>query len=190
MDQLVDCWAGCANVLVQQKDQVSFKTLQLEREGGSERRRVLTRPVLSSLSQDWSSYLELGPESWKRIGDSAAKRQVGLRFLYNVGSLDPGAYEVRSVSSRLLLPPLGSLFIADSFSPYLFNSPSKSTSSPSSSKPSWFLPPVSPSNQSSAPSSSTSIPSPTYSPISRLRRTRMDGSSSTWTCSKSRGWIS
>ncbi|KAL7412151.1 Mus7/MMS22 family-domain-containing protein [Mrakia frigida] len=63
VDQLVDCWAGCASVLVQQKD------------------------------QDWSSYLELGPESWKRIGDSAAKRQVGLRFLYNVGSLDPGAYE-------------------------------------------------------------------------------------------------
>lgn len=27
VDQLVDCWAGCANVLVQQKDQVSFKTL-------------------------------------------------------------------------------------------------------------------------------------------------------------------
>jgi hypothetical protein len=46
------------------------------------------------LSQDWSSFLELGPESWRRIGDSMARRQVGLRFMYNIGILDPGAYAV------------------------------------------------------------------------------------------------
>jgi len=35
VDQLVDCWAGCASVLVQQKDQVSLRS-RLE---GRRRRR-------------------------------------------------------------------------------------------------------------------------------------------------------
>lgn len=155
------------------------------------RRKTATRtdafrfPV--SFPQDWTSYLELGPESWKRIGNSAAKRQVGIRFLYNVGMLDPSAYEVRCVYSPSSFRFL--LFVPDLL--LKLCSPSKSTTSPFSSKPSPFLPPASPSSLSSSRSCSTSTRSGTSSPTSRSRRTRRRaGSCSFWSCSRSREWIS
>lgn len=62
VEMLIDCWAGCAHVLVQNG------------------------------LRDWSSYLTYGNESWKRLEDAVARRDVGLRFLQNVVSLDPAAY--------------------------------------------------------------------------------------------------
>jgi hypothetical protein len=53
--------------------------------------------------QDWSSYVELGAESWKRFGTLAARRQVGLRFLWNVISLEPAAFSVRSALIVVLI---------------------------------------------------------------------------------------
>jgi hypothetical protein len=59
----IDCWAGCANVLVQNG------------------------------LRDWDSFLNMGNESWKRIDDAAAKRDVGLRFVQNMLVLDSASYE-------------------------------------------------------------------------------------------------
>lgn len=56
------------------------------------------------ISQDWSSYVELGTESWKRFGTLTARRQVGLRFLWNVVSLDPSAISVRLSVDEMINP--------------------------------------------------------------------------------------
>ncbi len=71
LELVVDCWAGCAHVLV------------------------------TNGLREWSSYLGFGNESWKRIDDPIGRRDVGLRFLQNVLSLDAAAiqrreYEVES----------------------------------------------------------------------------------------------
>ncbi|PWN20950.1 hypothetical protein BCV69DRAFT_248575, partial [Microstroma glucosiphilum] len=62
VELLIDCWAGCAHVLVQNG------------------------------LRDWHGYLTYGNESWKRLVDATGKRDVGLRFLQNVAVLDPNAY--------------------------------------------------------------------------------------------------
>ncbi|CAO1634187.1 unnamed protein product [Sympodiomycopsis kandeliae] len=59
---LVDCWAGCASLLVQNG------------------------------LRDWHGYLNYGNESWKRLSDVVGRRDIGLRFLQNVAMLDPTAY--------------------------------------------------------------------------------------------------
>lgn len=59
---VIDCWVGCAYVMVQNG------------------------------MKDWNSYLTLGNESWKRIDDPIGKRDVGLRFMQNIAVLDPAAY--------------------------------------------------------------------------------------------------
>ncbi|KLO13255.1 hypothetical protein SCHPADRAFT_852723 [Schizopora paradoxa] len=61
-DRWVDCWVGCAAVVVQNE------------------RRV------------WSYYLEMGSQSWTSISDSALRRRVGLRFMHRLLQLDPPAY--------------------------------------------------------------------------------------------------
>ncbi|SJX66221.1 uncharacterized protein SRS1_10889 [Sporisorium reilianum f. sp. reilianum] len=65
LELVVDCWAGCAHVLV------------------------------TNGLREWSSYLGFGNESWKRIDDAVGRRDVGLRFLQNVASLDPAAVQQR-----------------------------------------------------------------------------------------------
>lgn len=68
LNVLIDCWAGCASVLVHNG------------------------------LRDWSSYLNYGNESWKRIDDAIAKRDVALRFLHQVLSLDPtSAYKEHQI---------------------------------------------------------------------------------------------
>ncbi|EPQ30847.1 uncharacterized protein PFL1_01745 [Pseudozyma flocculosa PF-1] len=62
LEAVVDCWAGCAHVLIQNG------------------------------LRSWTSYLTYGNESWKRIDDPVGKRDVGLRFLLNVLVLDPAAF--------------------------------------------------------------------------------------------------
>ncbi|WFD07083.1 hypothetical protein MVES1_002439 [Malassezia vespertilionis] len=59
---LVECWAGAAHVLVQHD------------------------------LRDWSAYLTLGNESWKRLADPIKKRDIALRFVVNMAKLDPSAY--------------------------------------------------------------------------------------------------
>lgn len=61
-DAWVECWVGCASVIVQNS------------------------------RRDWSLYLTLGPQSWERIIDSSWRRRVGLRFMLSVLQLDPSAY--------------------------------------------------------------------------------------------------
>ncbi|KAH7927866.1 hypothetical protein BV22DRAFT_245793 [Leucogyrophana mollusca] len=61
-DQWIDCWVGCANVLVQNR------------------------------LREWSLYMKLGPQSWERIIDATWRRRVGLRFNFTLLQLDPGAY--------------------------------------------------------------------------------------------------
>ncbi|KZT67297.1 hypothetical protein DAEQUDRAFT_694424 [Daedalea quercina L-15889] len=61
-DKWVDCWVGCASVLVQNG------------------------------KRDWSWYLTLGPQSWEKISDDSWRRRVGLRFMLMVLRLDPAAY--------------------------------------------------------------------------------------------------
>ncbi|TKY85974.1 hypothetical protein EX895_004799 [Sporisorium graminicola] len=65
LELVVDCWAGCAHVLV------------------------------TNGLREWTSYLGFGNESWKRIDDAVGRRDVGLRFLQNVVSLDPVAVQQR-----------------------------------------------------------------------------------------------
>ncbi|KAI0079439.1 hypothetical protein K474DRAFT_1639613 [Panus rudis PR-1116 ss-1] len=61
-DRWIDCWVGCASVLVQNG------------------------------RRDWSLYFSLGPQSWERIIDSSWRRRVGLRFMLRLLDLDPTAY--------------------------------------------------------------------------------------------------
>ncbi|CAL1712168.1 unnamed protein product [Somion occarium] len=61
-DSWIDCWVGCASVLVQ------------------------------TGKRDWSLYFNLGPQSWERISDASWRRRVGLRFMFKVLELDPTAY--------------------------------------------------------------------------------------------------
>ncbi|PCH39845.1 hypothetical protein WOLCODRAFT_142800 [Wolfiporia cocos MD-104 SS10] len=62
-DKWVDCWVGCASVIVQNG------------------------------KRDWSLYLTLGPQSWERIINTAWRRRVGLRFMLMLLRLDPSAYD-------------------------------------------------------------------------------------------------
>ncbi|KAK0564983.1 hypothetical protein OC844_001437 [Tilletia horrida] len=65
VELIVDCWAGCADVLV--------------RNG----------------LRDWDKYFSaFGDESWKRIADPIGRRDVGLRFLNTALQRDPAAYEM------------------------------------------------------------------------------------------------
>ncbi|SPO45914.1 uncharacterized protein PSANT_03600 [Moesziomyces antarcticus] len=73
LELVVDCWAGCAQVLV------------------------------ANGLRAWSSYLGFGNESWKRIDHAVGRRDVALRFMQNLLTLDPGAldrkeYEVECVA--------------------------------------------------------------------------------------------
>ncbi|KAH0836569.1 cell differentiation family, Rcd1-like-domain-containing protein [Lanmaoa asiatica] len=61
-DEWIDCWVGCANVLVQN----NYK--------------------------DWGLYMKLGQQSWEKIIDDSWRRRVGLRFNLTLLRLDPGAY--------------------------------------------------------------------------------------------------
>ncbi|KIK80889.1 hypothetical protein PAXRUDRAFT_833254 [Paxillus rubicundulus Ve08.2h10] len=61
-DEWIDCWVGCANVLVQNNH------------------------------KDWGLYMKLGQQSWEKIIDSSWRRRVGLRFNLTLLRLDPGAY--------------------------------------------------------------------------------------------------
>uniref|UniRef100_V5E6R9 Uncharacterized protein n=2 Tax=Kalmanozyma brasiliensis (strain GHG001) TaxID=1365824 RepID=V5E6R9_KALBG len=72
LELVVDCWAGCAQVLV------------------------------TNGLREWSSYLGFGNESWKRIDDPIGRRDVGLRFLQNVLSLDPTAVQKREYEVEFL----------------------------------------------------------------------------------------
>ncbi|TIC02395.1 hypothetical protein E3Q17_01443 [Wallemia mellicola] len=64
VEKLINCWAGCAHVLVQHD---------------------LT---------DWSTYMLYGSESYRRISNESARRNVGRVFLENIKILDPSAYPV------------------------------------------------------------------------------------------------
>ncbi|PWY98871.1 hypothetical protein BCV70DRAFT_227720 [Testicularia cyperi] len=72
LELVVDCWAGCGHVLV------------------------------TNGLRDWTSYLGFGNESWKRIDDPIGRRDVGLRFLQNVVSLDPAAACKRECESEMI----------------------------------------------------------------------------------------
>ncbi|KAJ1019952.1 hypothetical protein NDA16_004233 [Ustilago loliicola] len=72
LELVVDCWAGCAHVLV------------------------------TSGLREWSSYLGFGNESWKRIDDPIGRRNVGLRFLQNVVSLDSAAVQQKEYEVELV----------------------------------------------------------------------------------------
>ncbi|SNX82129.1 uncharacterized protein MEPE_00835 [Melanopsichium pennsylvanicum] len=72
VELVVDCWAGCAQVLV------------------------------TNGLREWSSYLGFGNESWKRIDDPIGRRDVALRFLQNVISLDPTAVQRKEYEVEFL----------------------------------------------------------------------------------------
>lgn len=60
--KLVECWAACAQVLVQNE------------------------------LRSWHSYLTLGAESWRRISDGVLKRDIALQFAVCMARLDPRAF--------------------------------------------------------------------------------------------------
>ncbi|KZT09203.1 uncharacterized protein LAESUDRAFT_675011 [Laetiporus sulphureus 93-53] len=62
-DRWIDCWVGCANIIIQNDDR-----------------------------KNWDFYLLMGPQSWEKIIDVAWRRHVGLRFMWKVLQLDPIAY--------------------------------------------------------------------------------------------------
>ncbi|KAI0655367.1 Mus7/MMS22 family-domain-containing protein [Cubamyces menziesii] len=61
-DRWIDCWVGCASVVVQNG------------------------------KKDWDFYLSFGPQSWEKIIEPDWRRRVGLRFMYMLLQLDPPAY--------------------------------------------------------------------------------------------------
>ena len=63
-DDWIECWVGCANVLIQNGN------------------------------KDWSLYMKLGQQSWEKIIDASWRRRVGLRFNLSLLRLDPAAYPV------------------------------------------------------------------------------------------------
>ncbi|KAG6334435.1 hypothetical protein ID866_4656 [Astraeus odoratus] len=83
-DEWIECWVGCANVLIQNGN------------------------------KDWSLYMKLGQQSWEKIIDASWRRRVGLRFNLSLLRLDPSAYPkyqddfisfllIASVSSKLTI---------------------------------------------------------------------------------------
>ncbi|PIL22731.1 hypothetical protein GSI_15424 [Ganoderma sinense ZZ0214-1] len=62
-DKWVDCWVGCASVMVQNG------------------------------KKDWAFYFQYGSQSWEHITDPDGKRRVGLRFMFMLLQLDPPAYQ-------------------------------------------------------------------------------------------------
>ncbi|KAL4063194.1 Mus7/MMS22 family-domain-containing protein [Scleroderma citrinum] len=83
-DKWIECWVGCANVLIQNGN------------------------------KDWSLYMKLGQQSWEKIINASWRRRVGLRFNLSLLHLDPSAYPkyqdefvsvllVASVSSKLTI---------------------------------------------------------------------------------------
>lgn len=60
--KLVECWAACAQVLVQNE------------------------------LRSWHGYLTLGAESWRRISDGVLKRDIALQFAVCMARLDPRAF--------------------------------------------------------------------------------------------------
>ncbi|KAI0769083.1 Mus7/MMS22 family-domain-containing protein [Trametes elegans] len=61
-DKWIDCWVGCASVVVQNG------------------------------KKDWNFYLSFGSQSWEKIIEPDWRRRVGLRFMYKMLQLDPPAY--------------------------------------------------------------------------------------------------
>ncbi|KAH9851730.1 Mus7/MMS22 family-domain-containing protein [Lenzites betulinus] len=61
-DNWIDCWVGCANVVVQNG------------------------------KRDWNFYFSFGPQSWETIPNATRRRRVGLRFMYTLLQLDSPAY--------------------------------------------------------------------------------------------------
>jgi hypothetical protein len=59
----VDCWAGCATIVIDKK------------------------------KHDWAYYMHLGRMSWDRHGDTMFRRRVGLRFMFHSLRLAPQSYE-------------------------------------------------------------------------------------------------
>ncbi|KAI0373643.1 hypothetical protein BV20DRAFT_1111197 [Pilatotrama ljubarskyi] len=62
-DKWIDCWVGCANVIVQNG------------------------------KKNWDFFFSYGPQSWETIVEPARRRRVGLRFMYMLLQLDPPAYQ-------------------------------------------------------------------------------------------------
>ncbi len=80
----VDCWVGCAVVLVKNKLRVSSRCHNLDK-----------RSALIIRSKKWHDYIpQYAPDSWRRFGDPAVSRYVGMRFLNGVLELNPKIYEV------------------------------------------------------------------------------------------------
>ncbi|TIA96248.1 hypothetical protein E3P94_02650 [Wallemia ichthyophaga] len=67
--KLIDCWASCAQVLVQNE------------------------------LADWSTYIMYGAESFRRISDVDGRKHVGECFMQNIKLLDPAAYTLFAVTS-------------------------------------------------------------------------------------------
>ena len=85
-DKWIDCWVGCANVLVQLGKTVC---------------PAITNCFILQLThrfQKWDTFLELGSMSWEKIIDASWRRRVGLRFMFMLLRFDPEAY---TVSRRL-----------------------------------------------------------------------------------------
>jgi hypothetical protein len=72
LELVVDCWAGCAQVLV------------------------------ANGLRAWSSYLGFGNESWKRIDHAVGRRDVALRFMQNLLTLDPAALDKKEYEVECL----------------------------------------------------------------------------------------
>ncbi|KAJ9104613.1 hypothetical protein QFC21_002111 [Naganishia friedmannii] len=65
ISKLSKCWADCASVL-----------------------------VVDHHLRDWAFFMGYGKESYERLADEGAKRQVGMSFCLNVLEMDPGAFTV------------------------------------------------------------------------------------------------
>jgi hypothetical protein len=81
-DKWIDCWVGCANVLVQLGKTVCALP-----------QRCIVLQLTRRL-QKWDAFLELGKMSWEKIIDSSWRRRVGLRFMVMLLQCDPQAYTV------------------------------------------------------------------------------------------------
>lgn len=81
-DGWVDCWVGCASVVV--------------RHGLRVRAFVFPpRDAAYIHYQDWAYFIHMGGQSWARIIDTSWRRRVGLRFMFMMLLLDPSSFTVR-----------------------------------------------------------------------------------------------
>lgn len=94
INKLTKCWSDCAGVVVVELNYPVNGTIAV---------RITTLMI----QEGWTPYIgPFGRESWQRIRNEQGRLQVGLHFMLNVATVDPGCYIVRRSLADVLITQL------------------------------------------------------------------------------------